>query len=355
MEEILTTRNIPFLYHETKHYYKFPWTDGKLYVATAEKKIRGPNWGYAGINELTLISVERYREVIGRVRLKRSKCSQIVSSGTPEGMASDYYQIFVEKPMDGSKCLYGDTRQNIGNLNPQYIKNLENSYDSKMLDAYMRGLWVNLNSNRFYYAYDQEKNCYDSTKIFKDGVVNCDSVAGFDGRFHVFLDFNVEHMTASVFLFNGRLFGVDEIVIDNNADTRKMAQSLKYRGYHPGSTVIYPDPAGKARSTKGKPDHDILRDEGFYMIEAKSIAPPFRQRQLHVNNLLEKQMIMIDKVKQPTLHKDLLAVEQDKVTLEKSKKNPALTHASDGLDYGCDNMFEFTGRKQPENRIVKHR
>jgi hypothetical protein len=55
-----------------------------------------------------------------------------------------------------------------------------------------------------------------------------------------------------------------------------------------------------------------------------------------------------------SLRKDLQAVEQDPVTLEKSKKNPKLTHASDGLDYGCDILFEFSGKK-PKSEVVRFR
>ncbi len=125
-----------------------------------------------------------------------------------------------------------------------------------------------------------------------------------------------------------------------------MIQALAARGYTPSNSVIYPDPAGQARSTKGQPDIVILRQAGFH-VEHKSRAPSFRTRQLNVNNLLDKGLIQFNPDLMPDVRKDFEGVEQDKVTLEKKKTNPNLTHFSDGVDYLCDILFPFTGdRKQ---------
>ena len=80
-------------------------------------------------------------------------------------------------------------------------------------------------------------------------------------------------MTATLWhLFDNKLYGFNEIVLPSNADTQKMANALKARGYTPDRTIIYPDPAGQARSTKGQPDHTILRNAGFE-IKARSAQP----------------------------------------------------------------------------------
>ena len=41
-----------------------------------------------------------------------------------------------------------------------------------------------------------------------------------------------------------------------------------------------------------------------------------------------------------------MAVEQDAVDFSKIKKNPKLTHASDGVDYMTDILIPFKGRKK---------
>src|SRR6266576_2573685 len=55
MEKILTDQDVEYNYHKTDHYFTFPWTPAPLFVMSADKKIRVPNWSYAGINEVTLI------------------------------------------------------------------------------------------------------------------------------------------------------------------------------------------------------------------------------------------------------------------------------------------------------------
>lgn len=350
-EDILDGNRVKWNYHKSDHYFSFPWTKRKLWVASGENKLRGPNWGYAGANEVTLMPIVRYKEIMGRVRDKRTTIPQIVTVGTPEGTDSDYYEFFIEKPpVDprlSTRIIYGDTRDNAENLDPGYIAMLEASYDRVMIDAYLRGLWVNMKGNRFYYAFNKEVNEDRSIVYVPELEVHC------------FLDFNVQYMTATLWQkerlpFGGeRIRGFDEIVIENNADTYKMIESLQVRGYLPRNTTIYPDPAGRARKTSGKADHQILKDAG-YTVVAKSAAPRMRERQLNVNNLLDKGYIIFNPDRMPFLRRDLQAVEQNPDTLDKNKKNEKLTHASDGLDYGCDILFPFSGKRE-KSAIIKFR
>lgn len=359
-EEILEVNGIPYRYHRTDKWFKFPWSKGKLYVASCEKKIRGPNWGYAVGNEITLCSHESYKEMIGRVRVKKAPCPQIATSGTPEGTSSWAYEIFVDNPMRGSRIIFGDTRDNLENLNDQYIDMLESSYDEIMLDAYLRGLFVNMTGSRFYYAYDPKVN--DNATIEQDEYAEV----------HVSLDYNVAPMVATLWNIhqlrgqNGtplihpdgrplmRAVAFDSIVIEDGADTEKFCDALEARGLNPDMTTIYPDPAGKQRSTQGPPDNEILRKRGWYKIKVKLAAPQFRKRQLNVCNLLAKGLIQLHPVRAKPLKRDFESVEQDKATFEKIKDNPKLTHASDGADYMFDILFPYSGKK-PEARSLQYR
>lgn len=336
-ENILQRNNIPYRYHKTDHYFSFPWTKGLLYVVSADKPIRGPNWAYALINEVTLIPLEKYKEVIGRVRVKRAKLPQVCSVGTPEGYSSEYYDYFIGNPhpkmADKLRIIYGSTDDNVANLHEFYLDNLESAYDQKWIEAYRRGLWVNMAENLFYYSYDPRKNL--------DETIDREEFS----EFHVSMDFNVDPFCATVWGYNGyELFGVECIELKGAQGyrTENMIEALKKRGYTPANTIIYPDPAGKARSTKGLPDVVILRNAGFE-VRVKKAAPSFRARQLNVNNLLDKGLIKIHPVRCKELKRDFEAVEQDVITLEKSKENQNLTHFSDGVDYMCDILFPFSG------------
>lgn len=332
-EEILEKQKIKYKYHGGDHYFRFPWTKKKLYVVSAEKKIRGPNWGYAVINEVTLIPLVRYKEVIGRIRDKRAVIPQLASCGTPEGYASEYYEYFIENPPKGFRIIYGSTDDNAHNLHDNYIPNLENAYDSKMIEAYRRGLWVNMAGNRFYYSHDMLK-CEDETLIPEY----------FHG-FHCSMDFNVDPFCATIWGSDGHsLYGVDQVLLEGEQgfQTKNMIEALNKRGYTPRNTIIYPDPAGKARSTKGESDVTVLKNAG-YEVRVKSVAPNFRKRQLNVNNLLDKGRIKYNPKRCVGIRKDFIGVEQDVITQEKKKDNPKLTHFSDGLDYMTDILFPFSG------------
>lgn len=333
VESIAESNRISIPFHKTDHYFTLPWTRGRLYVVSAENPLRGPNWGYGGINEVTLIPMMRYREFIGRVRLKRAKYPQIVSCGTPEGIASEYYEFFVEKPPGPARIIYGSTEDNLENINSNYIQVLKDSFDQVMLDAYLKGMFINMKGNRFYYSYDPTRN--DDETIEEDT----------ESQVFFSLDYNVEPMIGTAWHFDdGILKAFDQVVIETNARTDHFAQALKARGFTPGRTIIFPDPAGESRSTKGQPDNEILRQAG-YEVRTRPQAPPIRQRQLNVNNLLEKRWIRLNPKKVTYLKKDLMGVELDTATMQKVKTNPKLTHASDGMDYLCDLLFRFSGRK----------
>lgn len=336
MEDIMRAHKVAYDYRAGR-YFRFPWSKAKLYLASGKKRIRGPNWAYACINEATLMPYIRYQEIISRVRIKRSICPQIASSGTPEGFGTDYHEHLIEKPFSPHvRVIYGNTYDNAHNLSQDYISSLESNFDKVMLDAYLKGLFVNMVGNRFYYAYD------DSNEDRSIEPFDAESLE----PVHVAMDFNVEYMTATVWRYDGYcLRGIDEIVILNNADTRKMCWQLKERGYMPDNTVIYPDPSGRNRRTSGASDIEIIRQEGFKNVRFKTVAPPFRQRQLNANNLLEKGVVKIHPDKMPSMKRDFLAVTQDPGTNEKVKDNPRLTHASDGFDYMVDHLFPFSGKR----------
>lgn len=331
--DILRDNQVRYKYHQTDHVWSFPWTRAKAYVVSAEKPIRGPNWAYALINEPGLISFERFKETIGRVRLKAAKAPQIALAGTPEGRSQWLYEFFVEQEKPGRRVIYGNTKDNFA-LHEDYIKTLEESYDSVMIQAYVHGRFVNMNSGAFYYAFSREKNCSDLLKRQPNQEVL------------VALDFNVEHMTATFWHDDGRtLICFDEIVILNNADTNKMCDAMKARGYGPELCSIYPDPAGNSRRTSGMPDVQILRNNGYQKIYVKPKAPSMRDRQLAVNNLMDKSLVKINPSICKTLLKDWEAVEQNPIDFSKIKDNPKLTHASDGVDYMIDIRRPLAGRK----------
>ncbi len=352
-EEILDTRRIKYRYHQSNKWFEFPWSDKRLYLASCEKRIKGPNWAYALINEVTLIGLESFNDVLGRVRIKGAPCPQIAMSGTPEGTHHWLYEKLVETPMANSRVIFGNSKDNQQNLSDDYFATMESSYDAIMQDAYIKGLFVNMQGRRFYYGYDPMR--HDNKTLERlDGV---------DVR--VSLDYNVSPMCATLWHIiparspNGMLIydfnrqplrkaiAFNQIEIADNADTHQMCDAMIAQDLDPQTTYIYPDPAGNARSTKGPPDNEILKQRGFKNVKVKLVAPQFRKRQLAVNNLFDKNLIELNPLTCKGLKKDLMGVEQNPATYEKIKTNPKLTHYSDGLDYFVDLEFPLSGSRPP--------
>lgn len=338
IEEILEKyRLTPFVKeNKSDKTWVFPWSRAPLYVVTAEKKLKGPNWAYAGVNELTLCPFERYREVMARVRIKGAPCPQVASVGTYEGLYGEYDDFFWDSPNPHSRVIKASTRDNAQNLEEHYISMIESAYDSKMVQAYIDGERVNLLGNLFYYSYHPARNDVRGYKIPSESI-----------GFLCSLDFNVDPFCAGLWVRDSKgVVAVDQVKLSGGTgyDTRQMVRALSERGYTPDNTTIYPDPAGNQRSTKGKPDIQVLREAGYEVI-VKSAAPRLRQRQLNANNLLEKGIVRVDPDRAPDVKKDLAKVTQDKVTLEKIDTNQELTHFSDGMDYMLDIIFPWSGNR----------
>lgn len=340
LEEFLDRYRIPFKEHKSHHTWRFPWSKAPVQVVSAEKRIRGPNWGWAVLNELTLIPYVRYQETLGRVRVKGAPFPQVASSGTPEGFANEYYEPLIEKPTPGTRVITTSTRDNARNLNEDYIPTLMSNYDSTQQAAFLDGEWVNMVANRFYYKYDSARHDDPGIEWSEYGLQTV----------IVSMDFNVNPMTATMWqqldlvpgLNRRKIVAFDQIKLVGDADTNRMARALIDAGYTPDRVVIYADPAGNQRSTKGSPDTKILQGFGFE-VRTKASAPRFRQRMLNAANLFDKGLVAINPIKCPDLKKDLLNDSFKPGTFEKDKSNPNLTHFSDGMDYMFDILYPFGG------------
>lgn len=371
-EEILEANGVPIVgpanrgikhaavYHGTEKWWRFPWSRGKLHVVSAEKRIKGPNWAYGLMNEFTLMQLQALLDVMGRVRLQGAICAQIAGSGTPEGDDHWSYEKLVENPLPNMRVIYGRTKDNEHNLRAGYITMLQNAYDKAMQAAYLEGQFCNMLGSRFYYMHSPQK-CKDSTIVWDK-----------TREVHVSIDYNVSPMCVTlwhvmpVLDVGGRpvmdlatrqpmqaLEGFGQIEIEDNADAEKLADALYAYGLEPDITYLYPDPAGKARSTKGPPENEQLKARGWRNIRVRLAAPRFRARQLRGNAMLDRGLVRYHS-DCTGIDKDFRSVKRDPITGEKDKTNPKLTHYSDGFDYMADILFPSLGVK-PQSGSIKYR
>jgi PBSX family phage terminase large subunit len=340
LREICYANNIPHQYNKSDQVWNFTDTGSSVFVFHSEDdgaSIRGPNLAWGAINEVTLCSEMAFKALLGRVRLKRAKRLQVVMSGTPESF-NWCYEYFIEKPRDDTDLIFGNATDNYF-VNESYFDMLRDSYDEKMQAQYIDGKFVNLKGDRCVYAFDRFKHCKD----------NIDKLDGYPVL--VSIDFNVTPMAAT--LWNrlpatvtypdrsikkqAELQAFDEIRL-TSADTNDLCRAIKEKTSDTDQIILYPDPAGAARSTKARnlTDIDILRLHGFQDIRYKSRIN-VRNCLNALNAMFFKNNIRMNNKKCPNMIADLEQCTFREGIFEIDKSNLKRSHWLDGLK----NMVEY--------------
>lgn len=330
IRDICLSNNIDHEFNKSDSIFYFPQSKSTVYVFHAEdagQSIRGPNLAFMLINEITLIDQDSFYAALARVRLKEAKILQVAMSGTPEGISNWAYEYFIENPREDTDLIFGNTRDNY-HIASSYVKTLEDSYDSKLIEAYIDGKFISMVGNRAAYAFDRFKHLDEKVEYRKDLET------------WVSIDFNINPMSAVIWnrmniTHTHVIQAVDEICMDG-ANTYQLADKIKEK--YGTEVTLYPDPAGKAGSTKSHfSDFDILRQAGFRDIKFKSQVS-IRDSLNAMNALLDK-----NKVKIHPRCKNLIADLEQCIIKEGSheidKSNPRRTHWLDGFKNMCE--YEF--------------
>lgn len=321
MSNILDKYNISYTYNKSKHIFYTSEGDIMIYQMQSSDKIVGYEATDVGIDEFDTpnmsICKDTYIKATGRLRGSINASFYIVT--TPEGYKYTH-KLFVEESNINRQLIKAKTTDNIY-LPDGYIEHLKSIYDSRLLDQYLNGEFVNLNSGQVYYMFDR------NTHI-------CDTLID-NKLLHIGMDFNVNPMTAVISIIkNNIIYVIDEIVI-KNANTEQMVSTIKskYAGYN---YIVYPDASGNQRRTSsGTTDIDILRNNNFQVI-VKSTNPSVIDRVNTVNSYLlnsKNESKLVINPKCIKLIADLERVSYKENSREIDKTNPELTHVSDALGY----------------------
>ena len=221
-----------------------------------------------------------WRKVIARMRYNKPGLRNGIDvTTTPEGFQFVYEQ-FVKAVRDKPELaqLYGliqaSTYDNAANLPGDYIQSLKASYPPQLIEAYLNGQFVNLNSGTVYSNFDRTLN--HTAAVMAPGEA-----------LHIGMDFNVLKMAAVVYVIrHGNPLAVDELA--DVRDTPAMADLIKQRYADQGHPItIYPDASGQNRSSKSwaQSDITILKQAGF-AIRVDASNPSVKDRVNATNAML---------------------------------------------------------------------
>ena len=210
--------------------------------------LRGVGLDYLVLDEFADIDPEAWYETL-RPTLA-DKMGSALFIGTPKGMnwAKDLYDMAEEYPNEWKSFQF--TTIEGGQVTPEEVEAARRSLDIRTFRQEFEATFETF-SGRIFYAFDRKYN----VKSWESELPR---------EIHIGMDFNIDPMSAIVAVRQGNVLHViDEIKI-YGSNTDEMVDEIKTR-YAKMAITVYPDPAGKAGSTKagGRTDHSILRTAGF--------------------------------------------------------------------------------------------
>jgi hypothetical protein len=298
-------------------------------------RIVGYEVAHSVVDELDTLPIDKARAVWNKI-IARNRQKAYTTTGrqvrntvgvvtTPEGFRF-VYDRWVKNTAEGYEIVKARTAENVANLPVGYIENLQNSYSSSLLAAYLDGEFVNLTSGSVYSNFD--RSLHRTAETIERGE-----------PLHVGMDFNVNNMSAVIFVLrNGLPHAVEEMI--GYRDTPDIIRALKerYDGHH---ISIYPDASGASHKSVNASLSDIslLRQAGFTVL-ANSRNPAVKDRVMAVNLMLEKGDLLINPDRCPTLIESL-----ERQSYSKSgepDKQGGFDHLNDALGYFIVYKFGLT-------------
>lgn len=316
---VLDEFNIPYQYNRQRNLIRAG--DRLIYAYSLENfdAIRGIEVGWAWLDETRDTPKAAFNVVLGRMRDRNCKRRLLRLTSSPNGFDWLYDDFAGPEKKSSYEVIFGRTQDNVF-LPDGYAESLKESYDSKAYEQEVLGRFVNLTQGSIYWSFRREVHALYELPV------------ALGQKVRVAMDFNVNPMTAIAFTDESGVIRVHKEYYMMSSNTHELAEAI-IRDWGVCTEVI-PDSTGKAlkTSSRGLSDHAILRDHGLIVVTNRN--PARMDRYNCVNNLLEKERILIDK-RCAALIRDLEKVSYEEGTNKPDASDHRLTHISDALGYAC--------------------
>ena len=299
----------------------------KIELKGADKpdSLRGVSTTMVVMDEYAFMKENVWGEII-QPTLAESR-GEALFVGTPSGL-NHFYDLFVKGQSDNSDYKsWQFTTLDGGFISEEEVENAKKNLDKRTFQQEYEASFLTA-ANRCAYNFSRDIHCRVMEK---------------SARMFWGIDFGVaSYMTAILMCENtaGEVYVFDEIGLQNS-NTFELAKLMQLKGR---GLPVYPDPAGKARTSNStKSDHKILQEAGFTVI-AKKANPTQKDRMNALNRMLEdatgKHKLFIN----PKCTKTIRDLEL--CTLENGQmlKTETLSHFLDGLMYPIEYRYGFKGQ-----------
>ncbi|CNI68911.1 Terminase-like family [Yersinia frederiksenii] len=220
-----------------------------------------------------------------------------------------------------------------GNVPPEEIEAAQRTMDPRTFDQEYNAGFRNY-KGVVYYCFDRQLN--HTNEVIKRG-----------DTLHIGMDFNVEHMSAIVYVMrDGLPCAVDEHI--DLFDTPAMIARLQQE-YSEHSIIVYPDASGKNRKSNNASESDLslLRDAG-YVIRVNKANPSVKDRVMSLNSMLcntyGERRLKVNTDKCPKLTEALeRQIYDDKGEPSKEAKL-GYDHPNDAAGYPMAQMFPIRNK-----------
>lgn len=300
----------------------------KIELKGADKpdSLRGVSTTMVVLDEYSYMKENVWGEIIQPTLAENQGSALFV--GTPTGVQNHFYDLFVKGQSSNSDYKsWQFTTIEGGFISAEEIDNAKKNLDKRTFEQEYLASFLTA-ANRAAYNFNRDIHCKVMDK---------------SPRLFWGVDFGVaSYMTAVLCCENtaGEVFVFDEIGLQNS-NTFELAKLMQQKA---PNLPVYPDPAGKARTSNStKSDHMILREAGFSVISKKA-NPTQKDRLNALNKMLEDangkvRLFINPECKNLIRDLELCTMENGQIL-----KTETLSHFLDALCYVMDYRYGFKGK-----------
>lgn len=238
------------------------------------------------VDEIDTLKQEKadkaWNKIIARMRLVvDGVVNSIGVTTTPEGFKFVYAK-FADNPTESYSMVQASTYENEDYLPPDYIETLMETYPAQLIQAYLRGQFVNLTAGTVYRSYDRQK--HRSIEEHRPGE-----------PILIGMDFNIDKMAATGYVIRDKAYHA-VYQIKDGYNTPTVAQMIKER-FPNEKVVIYPDSSGKNRTRMGgvsESDIAILKNDFKFECRYKANNPRVKDRINATNAAFEHGRLFVN-------------------------------------------------------------